>query len=32
MFTHAGAPTPIKCDLCLKCTEVCNTDALTVVK
>jgi ferredoxin len=31
MYSHADAPTPIKCDLCLKCTEVCNTGALTVV-
>jgi len=31
MCSHASAPTPIKCDLCLKCTEVCNTGALTVV-
>ncbi len=31
MFTHDAAPTPIKCDLCLKCTEVCNTGALIVV-
>jgi carbon-monoxide dehydrogenase iron sulfur subunit len=31
MRSHADAPTPIKCDLCLKCTEVCNTGALTVV-
>lgn len=30
MFTHPAAPTPIKCDLCLKCTEVCNTGALVV--
>lgn len=32
MYTHADAPTPIICDLCLKCTEVCNTGALTVVE
>jgi ferredoxin len=32
MYSHAQAATPIKCDLCLKCTEVCNTGALTVVE
>lgn len=30
MFTHEDVPTPIMCDLCLKCTEVCNTGALMV--
>jgi ferredoxin len=30
MYSHTDAPTPIKCDLCLKCTEVCNTGALIV--
>jgi len=32
MFVHADAPTPIMCDLCMKCTEVCNTGALTAAE
>lgn len=28
IFTHPDAPTPIFCNLCMKCTEVCNTGAL----
>ena len=32
IYTHAEVPTPIICDLCLRCTEVCNTGALTVVE
>lgn len=32
IFTHSDAPTPIICDLCMKCTEVCNTGALTAVE
>ncbi len=31
IFRHDDAPIPLICDLCLKCTEVCNTGALTVV-
>ena len=32
IYTHADLETPIICDLCLKCTEVCNTGALMVVE
>ena len=32
IFTHAEAPTPIICDFCMKCTEVCNTGALIAVE
>jgi len=32
IFTHADAPTPIICDFCMKCTEVCNTGAIVAVE
>jgi Fe-S-cluster-containing hydrogenase component 2 len=32
IFTHPDAPTPIMCNLCMKCTEVCNTGALEAVE
>jgi ferredoxin len=32
VFTHAGAPTPIICNFCMKCTEVCNTGAIVAVE
>ena len=31
IYEHPDMETPIICDLCLKCTEVCNTGALVVV-
>ena len=32
MLVHDDLDTPIKCDFCFKCTEVCNTGALTKVE
>lgn len=32
IFTHEDAPTPIICNFCMKCTEVCNTGAITPVE
>ena len=31
IFTHADLPTPIICNFCMKCTEVCNTGAIVAV-
>jgi hypothetical protein len=32
IFTHPEAPTPIICDFCMKCVEVCNTGAIAAVE
>ncbi len=32
LYFHDDIDTPIKCDLCLKCTEVCESGALTAVE
>jgi carbon-monoxide dehydrogenase iron sulfur subunit len=32
IYTHRDAPTPIICNLCMKCTEVCNTGALVAAE
>jgi ferredoxin len=32
IFEHADAPVPLICDLCMKCTEVCNTGALVTAE
>jgi MinD superfamily P-loop ATPase len=32
IFTHPDVPIPIMCNLCMKCTEVCNTGALEPVE
>jgi Fe-S-cluster-containing hydrogenase component 2 len=31
VFTHPTAATPIICNFCMKCTEVCNTGAIVAV-
>ena len=32
VFEHPSAPTPIICNFCMKCTEVCNTMAIVAVE